>query len=90
MPAKASGEVKTRIVRNTQKNGDIYVLERQTVYDPIKKQNKVLSTKLLTLNSIETRQPVAFTKQPGNLPDVITIENALKQLATREYRRCAA
>ena len=30
--------------------------------------------------SIETRQPVAFTKQPGNLPDVITIENALKQL----------
>jgi transposase len=37
--------------------------------------------KLLTLYSIETRQPVAFTKQPGNLPDVITIENALKQLS---------
>ena len=36
--------------------------------------------KLLTLYSIETRQPVAFTKQPGNLPDVITIENALAQL----------
>lgn len=35
--------------------------------------------KILTLYSIETRQPVAFTKQPGNLPDVITIENALKQ-----------
>jgi transposase len=35
----------------------------------------------LTLYSIETRQPVAFTKQPGNLPDVITIENALKQLS---------
>ena len=48
MPAKASGEVKTRIVHNTQKNGDIYVLERQTVYDPVKKQNKVLSTKLLS------------------------------------------
>ena len=48
MPAKASGEVKTRIVHNTQKNGDIYVLERQTIYDPDKKQTKVLSTKLLS------------------------------------------
>lgn len=48
MPAKASGEVKTRIVHNTQKNGDIYVLERQTVYDPYKKQTKVLNTKLLS------------------------------------------
>ena len=38
------------------------------------------TVKLLSLYSIETRQPVAFTKQPGNLPDVITIENALKQL----------
>ena len=37
--------------------------------------------KLLTLYSIESRQPVAFTKQPGNLPDVVTIENALKQLS---------
>ena len=36
--------------------------------------------KLLALYSIQTRQPVAFTKQPGNQPDVITIENALKQL----------
>ena len=35
--------------------------------------------KLLTLYSVETRQPVAFSKQPGNIPDVITIENALKQ-----------
>ena len=38
------------------------------------------TVKMLSLYSIETRQPVAFTKQPGNLPDVITIENALKQL----------
>lgn len=48
MPAKPSGEIKTRIVRNTQKNGDIYVLERQTIYDPDKKRNKVLSTRLLS------------------------------------------
>jgi len=38
------------------------------------------TVKLLSLYSIETRQPVAFTKQPGNQPDVITIENALKQM----------
>lgn len=37
--------------------------------------------KLLTLYSIETRQPVAFTKQPGNLPDVTSIENAIQQLS---------
>jgi transposase len=48
MPAKASGRVVTRIVRNTQKNGDIYVFERQTVYDAAKKYNKVLSSKLLS------------------------------------------
>ena len=48
MPAKASGEVKTRIVHDKQKNGDIYVLERQTLYDPVKKYNRVLSTKLLS------------------------------------------
>ena len=48
MPAKASGEIKTSIVHNTQKNGDIYVLERQTIYYPDTKQTKVLSTKLLS------------------------------------------
>jgi len=48
MLAKASGEVRTRIVHNTQKNGDIYVLERRTIYDSEKKRNKVLSTKLLS------------------------------------------
>lgn len=38
------------------------------------------TVKLLPLYAIEPRQPVAFTKQPGSQPDVITIENALKQL----------
>lgn len=39
------------------------------------------TVKLLALYSVGTRQPVAFTKQPGNQPDVITVENALKQLS---------
>ena len=36
--------------------------------------------KLLTLYSVKDREPLAFAKQPGNVPDVISIENALKQL----------
>lgn len=47
MPAKPSGEIKTLIVHQAQKNGDIYVLERKTIYDPVKKYNKVLSSKLI-------------------------------------------
>ncbi len=36
--------------------------------------------KLLTLYSVKAREPLAFAKQPGNVPDVISIENALAQL----------
>ena len=48
MPSKPSGEIKTRIIHNTQKSGDIYVLERQTIYDTDNKWNRVLNTKLLS------------------------------------------
>lgn len=48
MPAKPSGEIKTKIVRQIQKNGDIYVLERKIKYDPEVKYNRVLSTKLIS------------------------------------------
>ena len=47
MPAKASEEIKVRTVRQTQKNGDIYVIERRTRYDPAKKYNVVLSSRLV-------------------------------------------
>lgn len=36
--------------------------------------------KLLTLYSVKDREPLAFAKQPGNVPDVISIENTLTQL----------
>jgi len=36
--------------------------------------------KLLTLYSVKGREPLAFAKQPGNVPDVISIENTLAQL----------
>ncbi len=48
MPAKPSGEIKTSIIHVKQKNGDIYVMERQTLYDPVKKYNKVLGSKLIS------------------------------------------
>ena len=45
-----------------------------------KSDDGLKTIKYLTLYSINTRQPIVFTKQPGNLPDVITISNALTQL----------
>jgi hypothetical protein len=53
MPAKASGEIKTRIVHQLQKNGDTYIIERRTLYDPVKKYNRVL---LNWLRSFDTNE----------------------------------
>ena len=36
--------------------------------------------KFLSLYSINTRQPIAYTKLPGNLPDVVTVKNAIRQM----------
>ncbi|MDD5597832.1 MAG: transposase [Victivallaceae bacterium] len=45
------------------------------------KDGDALNTiKLLTLYSVKDREPLAFGKQPGNVPDVISIENTLTQL----------
>lgn len=62
MTAKASGGVKTRIIHSPQKNGDIYVLERKTVYDPEKKYNKVLATKLIS--KIPKRTEISVPTRP--------------------------
>lgn len=43
--------------------------------------------KLLTLFSVETHQPIAFAKQPGNLPDVTSIANTLRQLEFLDLKR---
>lgn len=40
--------------------------------------------KLLVLYAVETRQPIAYTKLPGNITDVVTIRTALKQLSALE------
>jgi len=36
--------------------------------------------KLLTLYSVKDEEPIAYAKQPGNVPDVIGIDNAIAQL----------
>ena len=59
MPAKPSGEIITRTVKCPQKNGDIYLLERKTIYDPDKKYNQVLSTKLIAKIQKGSDKPVA-------------------------------
>lgn len=43
--------------------------------------NGLASVKLLTLYCLNDHQPVAFMRQPGNIPDVVSVLNALKQLS---------
>lgn len=43
--------------------------------------NGLAAVKLLTLFSLQNHQPIAFSRQPGNIPDVISVLNALKQLS---------
>lgn len=45
-----------------------------------KDKDGLKTIKYLTLYSIDNRQPIAFAKQPGNLPDVTSLSNTLKQL----------
>ena len=62
MPAKASCEIKTRTVRQPQKNGDIYIIEHQTQYDPIKKYNVVLSSRII--GKIPKGEPSVVSTRP--------------------------
>jgi len=45
-----------------------------------KDKDGLKTIKYLTLYSVDNRQPIAFAKQPGNLPDIISLSNTLKQL----------
>ena len=69
MPAKPSGEIKTSIVRQTQKNGDIYLLERRTIYDPEKKYNRVLSSRLISKIPKGSETPVPTRPKRDKMSD---------------------
>ncbi len=58
MPAKPSGKIKTALVNVTQKNGDIYVMERQSVYNPEKKYYRIISSKLVAKIPKGEKDPV--------------------------------
>ena len=47
MPRKASGANKCRNYKGTAKNGDIYIYERKTKYDPNKKYSDTISKVLI-------------------------------------------
>lgn len=46
------------------------------------------TVKLLVLYSVDGRQPVAFAEQPGNIPDVISLTNALEQFKALGLSKC--
>jgi hypothetical protein len=87
MPAKASGEIKIRTVHQTQKNGDIYVIERQTQYDPVKKYNVVLSSRIIgkipkgRKTVIPTRPKRRKEEKVSNLPVPVHALSATRRKA---------
>lgn len=44
-----------------------------------KERDGLDTIKLLTLYSVKDEEPIAYAKQPGNIPDVICIDNAIEQ-----------
>ena len=47
MPRKASGEPKVKRIERPQSNGDIYIYEVTTLYNPEKRYNEHVSSRLL-------------------------------------------
>ena len=45
-----------------------------------KETGRLPSQKQLTIMSVENLQPIAFEQQPGNIPDVISIRNAIMRM----------
>ena len=51
-----------------------------------KEKNGLKTIKLLALYDSETNNPLSFVKQPGNIPDVVSVTNALSQLSVLTTR----
>ena len=68
MPRKASKEPRVSTVRVPQKNGDIYILERKTMYDEKKKYNRVLSSRLIAKIPKGGGNPVPTRPKRAKLP----------------------
>ena len=64
MARPVSGEIKTCEIRRKQKNGSIYVYEREYIYDPVKRQNKALGDTLLYKIVDGVQMPTRPKKKP--------------------------
>lgn len=74
MPAVASSKIKTRIVHQPQKNGVIYVLEHRTLYEPVKKYNKILFTRVISKSQKE-KIPLFLPAQSGSMQKKFQIQS---------------
>lgn len=74
-PSKASVAVDTTTISSYSEN----LNDVRFGYN--KDGNGLATVKLMTLFSLEDHQPIAFMRQPGNIPDVISVTNALNQLS---------
>ena len=83
MPAKPSGNIKTSIVHVKQKNGDTYVVERQSVYLPEKKYNKILSSRLIA--KIPKGESVPVATRPKRRKDTVSEQKTEIQTASRMH-----
>lgn len=75
MPRKTSLEPKTRIIKVPRKNGDIYVYERITKYNPQKHYTEVLKSRLIgkILPGEDAIVPTSSSrKSPGTPPEAST------------------
>lgn len=74
MPSKASVAVDSTTISSYSENlNDVR-------YGYNKDGDGLAAIKVMTLFCTETRQPIAFMRQPGNIPDVISVTNTVKQL----------
>ena len=53
---------------------------KQARYGYNKDNEKLPCYKVVTIYSVKDKQPIAFTTQPGNISDVISVSNAIKEL----------
>ena len=84
MPRKASSTEKISIIRETQDNGDIYVYERKTIYDPIKRYNR--STGKTLIGKIPKGQIEMTETRPRKRAVIIPADHAAEVVKASKRR----
>lgn len=84
MPRKASGAVKVGIVRERQKNGDIYIYERKTKYDPNKGYSVTIS-KTLTGKIVNGTDKVVDTRPKRRRVDHVSMIDNDASVVTKRH-----